>query len=504
MRDKVIVILSLVFFSLPIFSSKEKIVFKGFELTSPPEISENYDVSIIISLLKNRGFYKSIDFVEKNGFTLVKVVEYPIISRISILNLTVFCEKKILQEFNISIGKQFNESKFRKGIEKLYNESSNLGFTHFSLKKIKIKKDGALSLYFNEGIVKRVYEKNRKISERTLFYFFNNIIGKPFNDLKAKKALEKLLYTEAFFELKSKVIQKDDFVEIEIDSDKKNIKSVFSKLAYSMYSGVSIINNITFVRKSDSLKFRKIKFDLMNGKGERLSRLSMKDSGFKREKLFSGFSTILNFADMKIPKREDIIFSIIPNYYIRIAGGLGISLFLRSGMTVSLNNNDNLLYTNIGTDISYEYKSPMSDMNVNLKNTFEYSITTNSGKISFLSRIERDEPSYGVYIEGFASKYFGNNDGIVLMNCLNDRFRGIITTEEFVRKEFVYLYLELNGGFVNGFIKPGIFYRFFSPGENKHLYGLNTLINILKIPFSLKLFLVNKKINLIIGLNFSI
>jgi hypothetical protein len=173
-------------------------------------------------------------------------------------------------------------------------------------------------------------------------------------------------------------------------------------------------------------------------------------------------------------------------------------------MTVSLNNNVNMLFSNFGSDISYEYESPMRDMSIKFRNSYEVSLTGHGGKISFFARINRDEPSYGVYFEGFTSKCIGKNDNITLMNYLNDRFKGIITTEEFVREEFIYLYLELNGGFVNGFIKPGMFYRFFSTGRNKHLFGLNALINIAKIPFNLKLFSVNKKINIIIGLNFSI
>jgi len=88
----------------------------------------------------------------------------------------------------------------------------------------------------------------------------------------------------------------------------------------------------------------------MNGDGDRLSRLSIKDSGFKRERKFSGFSSVINFSDVKIPQREDIIFSIIPNYYLRLSGGFGISFFLKSGMTVSLNNNVNMLFSNFGSD----------------------------------------------------------------------------------------------------------------------------------------------------------
>lgn len=366
----------LVFFaSLTLPAAPLVTLFGGFVRQQPADLLPGItalDSAQIRKELLDSGFFRRVEVREYMFFRLVGVEEYPLIGQVEIQGNTVYTHEQLTEWLDLASGQPFNLTSFRRQEALFYQQTAADGYTHLVIEEIVVEPQGTVRLRINEGILVAVVSPGPEgdgISPGLLKRFFGACLNRPFNSLAVRYALEELLYSEAFFDLRSEVQDQQGRVTLVITADRKRLNRLNFVPAYSGLSGLELALDLSWIGRGGQLRFYDWGLKYLSHQGDAIFRLALDGYSYRRNLKQNDFSLGWLLDYLSIAGRRDVFFFVTPAYRLSIAKDIFLVPFARVGFGLALDQGaaHDRMVAEVGARLAFDHRSDLDEFQAGLQ-----------------------------------------------------------------------------------------------------------------------------------------
>jgi hypothetical protein len=472
------------FFFVSFLFAKE-INFKGFRLHNPHQLLRESDKVLSASQIKNvfeqSGFFRTVSLFETQHSLTITVVEYPLLNRVTFKGNSMYDHNELLEFLGLKPGIPFNSRLFNEHLTSFYKRCKIKGFTHWQVTGVKIDGNGHLLIDIDEGIFQEVEVANDLIETGIVRNFFRHLLNKPFNSRDVKYILEEMLFTEAFYTIRSEVLRRDGKVILRLIPDKKQMRKLAASIEYSGYGGFQAYNLISGAKPGNRLNFLDLTARFIDQGDSTVFQLIIDPHDYRRYLDKSRFSLSMEAFYTAIEGHNDLSVRFRPRWFVSLFKQMSFFLFFSGGIHKNFDGLENQLIAESGVGLRYGYRSPL--IRTSLKLGLELALSVLHDYHREQIHVDFTQQLFLGDIKLFGQWNLFSGDSYPFNVCLIPFERAaIINADQLLVRDSLFISAEFSSRPIARLFRAGLIAQYVRTDRNTFGYGLTLHLNIKGFP----------------------
>lgn len=487
-RNGIFLPLSFTLFFFVSFIFAQDITFKGFHLHDPhqflSESEKNLSSSQIKVLLEKSGYFRTVTLDDNQHPPVLTVVEYPLLGRVIFRGNSLHDQMELQADLGLKPGIPFNSHLFNDHLNVFYQKCKSLGYTHWQVTAIKIEDNGNLLIDIDEGVFRGVEVADELIDARIVHRFFKSLLNKPFNSRDVKYVLEEMLFTEAFYTIRSEVLHRNGQVILRLIPDKKKMRKLASSMEYSAFGGFQLYNLISGVKPNDGLNFLDLSARFVDQGDSTVFKLVIDPHDYRRYLEKSRFSIRMEAFYTSLGGIDDLSFRVRPQWSVSLFKHMTIFLFFSGGFHKNFNGFENQLIAEPGLGMSYGYRSSLNRTQFKVGLELAFSVLHDYHRrqihVDFIQQLfPGDLKLFGQWNTFTGDAYPFN------LSLIPFERAAIINVDQMLGRDSTFVSAEFSSRPIARLFRAGLIAQYVHADQNKFGYGLTLHLKIKGFPVRL-------------------